>query len=75
MAYGQREVVAASFAAVQGAAPGLRQVLVPMVLLHALRCLQADLAWLLTEELVPFALAKALPGAGLPNYPCPTRCT
>lgn len=56
--------MAASFAAVQGAAPRLRQVLVPIVLLHALRCLQADLAWLLTEELLSFALAKALPGAG-----------
>ncbi len=39
-------------------------MLVPIVLLHALRCLQADLAWLLTEELLSFALAKALPGAG-----------
>jgi len=61
LAYGQREVVAASMEAVRGAPPPLRRVLAPLVVLYALRCLQGDLAWLLTEDLVPCPLAKALP--------------
>lgn len=65
LAYGQREVVAASMEAVRGAPPPLRRVLAPLVVLYALRCLQGDLAWLLTEDLVPCPLAKALPGVRL----------
>lgn len=62
LAYAQREVVEASFRAAHGAPAGLAQPLRKLVLLYALRCLAADAAWLLTQELVSLPLARALPG-------------
>lgn len=61
LAYGQREVVVASLAALQGQAASLRRAILPLVVLYALHCLRADLGWLLTEQLLSIPVAKALP--------------
>ncbi len=68
MAYAQREVVEASFRAAASAAAGFAAPLQRLVLLYALRCLQGDAAWLITQELVSLPIARALPGAALPGY-------
>lgn len=62
MAYAQREVVEASLRAAQGVPGSLAAPLRKLVLLYALRCLQADAAWLLTQELISLPMARALPG-------------
>lgn len=55
-------MVEASFAAAQGVPGSLAAPLRKLVLLYALRCLQADAAWLLTQELISLPTARALPG-------------
>ena len=62
MAYAQREVLVACIAAVKGTDSGVAGTLQPLVALWALRCVDADLAWLLTQELVTLPLARAVPG-------------
>lgn len=64
-AYAQREVADASFQAANGVAGSLAAPLRKLVLLYALRCLQADAAWLLTQELISLPMARALPGKHL----------
>lgn len=79
LAYAQREVVEASLGAVQSVPGSLAAPLRKLVLLYALRCLQAEAAWLLTQELISLPMARALPGMSaslLPMYLlCLPACT
>ena len=65
-AYAEREVLAASIPAAE-AAPPEAAVLKLLVQLFAVRRLQADLGWLLTESLLSASVAQAIPGGSLPS--------
>jgi hypothetical protein len=67
-------VVEASLGAVQSVPGSLAAPLRKLVLLYALRCLQAEAAWLLTQELISLPMARALPGAFASLLPLHLLC-
>lgn len=62
-AYAEREVLGACVRALRAASPAARPLLVRCVTLYALCRLEADLAWLMTEGMVPLRVGAAVPGA------------
>ncbi|KFM25759.1 Acyl-coenzyme A oxidase 2, peroxisomal [Auxenochlorella protothecoides] len=62
-AYAEREVLGACVRALRAASPVARPLLVRCVTLYALCRLEADLAWLMTEGMVPLRVGAAVPGA------------
>lgn len=60
-AFAEREVLAACVRAVRAASPEAAALLRPLATLYALNCLEPDLAWLMTERIVPVPVAAALP--------------
>ena len=60
LAYAEREVVDAALRSCAAASSDLRPVLTQLLTLHALRRLEADLSWLLTEGFLSMEMAKAV---------------
>ncbi|KAK9806580.1 hypothetical protein WJX73_004625 [Symbiochloris irregularis] len=61
LGYAEREVLDACLRTIQQAPSSLRQILTQITTLHALHRLEADMAWLLTEGVVPLKFAKEVP--------------
>ncbi|KAK9829677.1 hypothetical protein WJX72_007299 [[Myrmecia] bisecta] len=61
-AYAEREVLEACIRAVAEAPHSVAVVLRPLATLYALRRLELDLGWFLTEGMLSVALGKAVPG-------------
>lgn len=62
-AYGEREVLEACLRSLSTLSPAARCLIEPVVLLWALHRTEADLAWILTEELLPLGGGKAVAAA------------
>ncbi|CAL5220325.1 g2316 [Coccomyxa viridis] len=61
LAYAEREVLEASMRAIERAPGSTTQVLRQLVTLYALKALEADMGWLLTEEMLSLQTGRQLP--------------